>query len=63
MAYASKLLAGQDVQVTWPGITGQCDRDQVRFFLDETAKIGEPFIFSHCSQHEGSLGAALLRAC
>ena len=50
MAYASKLLAGQDVQVTWPGITGQCERDQVHFFLEETAKTGEPFTFSHCSQ-------------
>jgi hypothetical protein len=33
-----------------PGSAGQCDRDQVRFFLEETAKIGEAFTFFNRSQ-------------
>ena len=45
MDYASKLLCGEDVQITWPGSTAQCDRDQVRFFLEETAEVGEAFTF------------------
>lgn len=50
MDYASKLLRGEDVQITWPGSTAQCNRDQVRFFLEETAKIGEAFTFFNRSQ-------------
>lgn len=50
MDYADKLLRGEDVQITWPGSTGQCNRDQVRFFLEETAKIGEAFTFFNRSQ-------------
>jgi hypothetical protein len=45
MDYASKLLRGEDVQITWPGSTAQCNRDQVRFFLEETAETGEAFTF------------------
>jgi hypothetical protein len=45
MDYADKLLHGVDVQITWPGSTRQCDRNQVRFFLEETARIGEAFTF------------------
>jgi hypothetical protein len=50
MDYADKLLGGEDVQITWPGSTGQCNRGQVRFFLEETAKIGEAFAFFNRSQ-------------
>jgi hypothetical protein len=50
MDYASKLLRGEDVQISWPGSTAQCDRDQVRFFLEETAEIGEAFTFFNRSQ-------------
>lgn len=50
MDYASKLLCGEDVPITWPGSTAQCNRDQVRFFLEETAKIGEAFTFFNRSQ-------------
>jgi hypothetical protein len=50
MDYADKLLRGEDVQVTWPGSTAGCNRDQVRFFLEETAKIGEAFTFFNRSQ-------------
>ena len=50
MDYADKLLRGEEVQITWPGSTGQCNRDQVRFFLEETAKIGEAFTFFNRSQ-------------
>jgi hypothetical protein len=50
MDYASKLLRGEDVQVSWPGSTAQCDRDQVRFFLEATAEIGEAFTFFNRSQ-------------
>lgn len=50
MDYADKLLRGEDVQITWPGSTAQCNRDQVRFFLEETAKIGEAFTFFNRSQ-------------
>jgi hypothetical protein len=50
MDYADKLLRGEDVQITWPGSAGQCNRDQVRFFLEETAKIGEAFTFFNRSQ-------------
>ncbi len=40
MDYASSLLRGEDVLITWPGSDGRCDRDQARIFLEETAKIG-----------------------
>jgi hypothetical protein len=50
MDYASKLLRGEDVQISWPGSTAHCDRDQVRFFLEETAEIGEAFTFFNRSQ-------------
>ena len=50
MDYASKLLRGEDVQISWPGSTAQCDRDQVRFFLEETAEVGETFTFFNRSQ-------------
>jgi hypothetical protein len=50
MDYASKLLRGEHVQITWPGSTAQCDREQVRFFLEETAKVGEAFTFFNRSQ-------------
>jgi hypothetical protein len=50
MDYASKLLRGEDVQITWPGSTAQCNRDQVRFFLEETTKTGEAFTFFNRSQ-------------
>jgi hypothetical protein len=50
MDYASKLLRGEDVQISWPGSTAQCDRDPVRFFLKETAEIGEAFTFFNRSQ-------------
>jgi hypothetical protein len=50
MDYASKLLRGEDVQITWPGSAAQCDRDQVHFFLEETVKIGEAFTFFNRSQ-------------
>ena len=50
MDYASKLIRGEDVQITWLGSTTQCDRDQVRFFLEETAEVGEAFTFFNRSQ-------------
>jgi hypothetical protein len=50
MDYVSKLLRGEDIQVTWPGSTAQCTRDQARFFLEETAKIGDAFTFFNRSQ-------------
>lgn len=50
MDYASKLLHGEDVQVTWPGSTAQCNRDEVCFFLEETAKVVEAFTFFNRSQ-------------
>jgi hypothetical protein len=40
MDYADKLLRGEDVQITWPGSTAQCNRDQVRFFLEEPPRAG-----------------------
>jgi hypothetical protein len=51
MDYASSLLRGEDVLITWPGSAGHCDRDQAHLFLEETAKIGPAFAFSN-STHE-----------